>query len=96
MENFLKTQPGERTKTLESFIQYSESEVEKLLSMYKDYMTTQIEIEEINSQKNKPVQKFSFFTSTTGGKYTNLSQTADLEKKLESIGNKMKFQNPLI
>lgn len=76
----------------ESLFEYTDKEVAWLLSAYQEYKTLAEQIESGAIVTEKP--KFSLFDRL--GVMQNLDPLAKAKKKLEKIGESMKFQNPLI
>lgn len=77
--------------SLQALLAYSRSEVDKLLASYKEYKGLAEAIETGNIES---APKFSLMGNL--GKMQNLNPQAEAKKKLDAIGDSMKFQNPLI
>lgn len=89
------THKGEQpmsTSSTESLFDYTDKEVASLLSAYLAYQTLSQEIESGAFISEKP--KFSLLGKP--GVMQNLDPLAEAKKRLEKIGDEMKFQNPLI
>ncbi len=80
------------TTSSESLFEYTDKEVASLLSAYLAYKALSEEIESGAFNSEKP--KFSLLGKP--GIMQNLDPLAEAKKKLEKIGDGMKFQNPLI
>lgn len=80
------------TSSTESLFEYTDKEVAALLSDYLTYRTLSEHIESGIFAFEKP--KLSLLGKP--GVMQNLDPLAEAKKKLEKIGDRMKFQNPLI
>jgi hypothetical protein len=76
----------------ESLFGYTRREVDSLLAAYERYKTLSAQIDSGVVYSEKP--KFSLFGKL--GEMQNLNPLAEAKKRLDEIGNGMKFQNPLI
>lgn len=76
----------------ESLFEYTDREVSSLLSAYKEYTILSRQIESGTVPFERP--KFSLLGKP--GTMQNLDPLAAAKKKLDEIGDGMKFQNPLI
>lgn len=80
------------TTSTESLFEYTDKEVAWLLSAYQEYKTLAGQIESGAFLAEKP--KFTLLGKP--GVMQNLDPLAKAKKRLEQIGESMKFQNPLI
>jgi hypothetical protein len=94
MINMTKENKGEamNTTSSESLFDYTRREVDSLLVAYEHYKTLSAQIASGIVPSEKP--KFSLLGKP--GVVQNLDPLAEARKRLEEIGNGMKFQNPLI
>lgn len=76
----------------ESLFDYTRREVDSLLAAYEQYKTLSSQIASGATASEAP--KFSLFAKP--GVMQNLDPVAEAKKRLEKIGDGMKFQNPLI
>jgi hypothetical protein len=76
----------------ESLFDYTRREVDSLLVAYKQYKTLSAQID----AGVPPTEKLKFSLLGNLGEMQNLDPLAETKKRLEEIGNGMKFQNPLI
>jgi hypothetical protein len=76
----------------ESLFDYTRREVDSLLAAYEQYKTLSSQIASGAIAPEAP--KFSLFAKP--GVMQNLDPVAEAKKRLEKIGDGMKFQNPLI
>lgn len=83
-------EPHMSTTSTESLIEYTNAEVASLLASYQEYKALSEQIE--SGVLEKP--QFSLFGKP--GVMQNLNPIAEARKRLEKIGDSMKFQNPLI
>lgn len=81
-----------RKQTIEELLRFTEGEVDSLLGAYKEYKALSLQIKQGVAPKS--TTKFSLMGNM--GKMQNLDPLAEAKKKLEAIGEGMKFQNPLI
>ena len=84
--------PVMQTHTKEGLLKYTNTEVISLLNAYSEYKILSSQI--ASGITPKPVVKFTLMGNM--GKMQNLDPFAEARKKLEAIGESMKFQNPLI
>lgn len=86
-----KGEPMNMTSS-ESLFDYTRREVDSLLAAYEQYKTLSAQI----ASGVVPSEKTKFSLLGKPGVMQNLDPLAEAKKRLEKIGDGMKFQNPLI